>query len=149
MHEIGGKIFDIIVLVCNLFCHLKVTDVNDAAPLKSCPATLYECRTTQIVFVYSHRINGVSLLLYAVLEVDSMCRGVGEANKHCLGALLGYDILLDRAGGQHPCLADSDVATGVRLPARFVPPIGGVNKSADNHAISHAEHDAEFCVARK
>ncbi len=86
MHEIGAEMFDNHVFVCHLFCHLKVTNVDVAGPLGSWSPTLHECHTTQIVLIDDHRTNGITLLLYETLQVDSLSSGVGEANKLSLRA---------------------------------------------------------------
>ena len=117
MHELGAKVLNDHVLVCHSFCHPKVTDIYVTRPLRSGTVTLHKRNTTQVVLVDDNRTNGVPLLLHEVLEVDCLSRGVGKANELCLRARPSHDLLLGGAGGQHPCLAEHDGATGVRLPA--------------------------------
>ncbi len=81
MYEIGAKMFDNHGFVCHLLCHKKMTNADVAGPLGSWSPTLYECHTTQIDLVDKHWTNGISLLLYSTLQVDSLSRGFGEANK--------------------------------------------------------------------
>ena len=90
MHEIGVETLDDHVFVCNLICHPKVMDVDVARPLGSLLTTFHD-RVTYVLdclacLVYNHRTNGKPLLLYEVLEVDNMNRGVGEANELYIGA---------------------------------------------------------------
>jgi hypothetical protein len=52
MHEVSvGEFIIEHVVVFHPFSPLKVTDIDVAGPLESCPITLHERRANQIIFV--------------------------------------------------------------------------------------------------
>ncbi len=102
MHEIGAQIFDIHVYFCHLFCHPKLMNVDVAGPLESWSLALHKCHVTQIVLVHTHRTNGISLLLYEILQVESLISGVGKQTSSASVLYLVMIFRLDERAGNTP-----------------------------------------------
>jgi hypothetical protein len=81
--------------------------------LRSRPAALYKRHASEIVLIDHHGLLDVSLLSNEVSKMDCLCNRVGEANKLYLSALLGDNLLLGRAGSDHPRVAYHNSTAGV------------------------------------